>query len=252
MVRVGCSGWSYEDWRGVLYPSAGSSERWLERYAEIFDTVELNATFYRLPTTATVARWARATPPDFCFAVKTSRYLTHVRRLQALRPGIAKLLDRLEPLRASGKLGPLLWQLPPTFRRDDERLGEALEVLPQGRHAFEFRHESWFTDEVYELLRDHRAALVVADRAPGPPTPWRDTAGWAFIRFHRGRARDGAYGRRALETWADRIRSANGDVYAYFNNDWQGFAVENALTLLRLLKRPGAGSPPGHRGDEQP
>ena len=252
MVRVGCSGWSYEDWRGVLYPSAGSSERWLERYAEIFDTVELNATFYRLPTTATVARWARATPPDFCFAVKASRYLTHVRRLQALRPGIAKLLDRLEPLRASGKLGPLLWQLPPTFRRDDERLGEALEVLPQGRHAFEFRHESWFTDEVYELLRDHRAALVVADRAPSPPTPWRDTAGWAFIRFHRGRARDGAYGRRALETWADRIRSANGDVYAYFNNDWQGFAVENALTLLRFLKPPGAGSPPGHRGDEQP
>ena len=150
---------------------------------------------------------------------------------------MAKLLDRLEPLRAAGKLGPLLWQLPPTFRRDDERLGDALEVLPPGRHAFEFRHESWFTEEVYALLRDHGAALVVADRAPRRPTPSRDIAGWTFIRLHRGRARDGAYGRRALETWAERIRNSDDDVYAYFNNDWQGFAVENARTLLRLLAR---------------
>ena len=237
MIRIGCSGWSYEHWRGVLYPQRGSTSRWLELYADAFDTVEINATFYRLPAVRTVEGWARRAPDDFLFAVKASRYLTHVRRLRALRPGMAKLLDRLEPLRAAGKLGPLLWQLPPTFHRDDDRLGDALEVLPPGRHAFEFRHESWFTEDVYALLRDHGAALVVADRAPRRPTPWRDTTGWTFIRLHRGRARDGAYGRRALETWADRIRNADGDVYAYFNNDWQGFAVENARTLLRLLAR---------------
>ncbi len=164
----------------------------MELYAELFDTVELYATFYRLPKPARAARWARATPPDFCFAVKASRYLTHVRRLRALRPGMAKLLDRLEPLRAAGKLEPLLWELPPTFRRDDERLGDALEVLPPGRHSFEFRHESWFTEDVYALLRDHGAVLVVAERAPSRPMPWSDIAGCAFLRFRRGRACDGS------------------------------------------------------------
>ncbi len=240
MVRIGCSGWSYEDWRGVLYPRSGSTDRWLELYAEVFDTVEVNATFYRLPQTSTVARRAQETPDGFCFAVKTSRYLTHVRRLRELRPGMARLVERLEPLREANKLGPLLWQLPPTFRRDDERLASALDALPPGRHAFEFRHQSWFAEDVYALLRQHGAALVVADRAPTRPTPWTETAGWSFIRFHRGRGRDGRYGRQALETWSARIRKVEGDVYAYFNNDWQGFAVENARTLRRFLaRRPG-------------
>jgi uncharacterized protein YecE (DUF72 family) len=235
MARIGCSGWSYEDWRGPVYPSSGSSARWLELYAEMFDTVELNATFYRLPQKTTVAHWARITPPGFCFAVKVSRYLTHVRRLRELRPGVATFVERLEPLAEARKLGPLLWQLPPTFARDDDRLADALEVLPPGRNAFEFRHESWFADDVYALLEAHGAALVVADRAPARPSPWIRTADWSFLRFHRGRARDGAYGRRSLVTWASLIRAADGDVFAYFNNDWQGFAVENARTLRRLV-----------------
>jgi uncharacterized protein YecE (DUF72 family) len=237
MVRIGCSGWSYEHWRGPVYPASEPESRWLELYAERFDTVEVNASFYRLPTRKAVARWAESTPDGFCFAVKASRYLTHVKRLHDLPPGLERLYERIEPLRTAGKLGPVLWQLPPRFRRDDERLAEALDVLPPGRHAFEFRDETWFADGVYELLRAHDVALVVADRAPRDPTPWIDTARWAYLRFHNGRARDGAYGGAALETWARRIRSAGGDVYAYFNNDWQGFAVANARTLRRLVAR---------------
>jgi uncharacterized protein YecE (DUF72 family) len=235
VVRIGCSGWSYQHWRGSVYPASAREARWLELYAEWFDTVEVNATFYRLPERKTVARWAEATPPGFCFAVKTSRYLTHVKRLKDLRPGLERFLERIEPLREARKLGPLLWQLPPRFRRDDERLADALEALPPGRHAFEFRDDSWFADEIYDLLGDHDAALVVADRAPRDASPWVETAGWSYLRFHNGRARRGAYGRDALRTWAKRVEEARGDVYAYFNNDWEGFAVANARTLRRIL-----------------
>ena len=214
MVRIGCSGWSYEHWRGSVYPASATHDRWLGLYAQWFDTVEINATFYRLPERKTVARWAESTPPEFCFAVKSSRYLTHVKRLRELPAGIERLYDRIEPLRETGKLGPVLWQLPPRFPRDDERLARALEALPPGRHAFEFRDDSWFAEEVYELLRGHDAALVVADRAPHGSTPWVETTGWAYLRFHHGRARRGAYGRQALRTWVRRLDETRGDVYA--------------------------------------
>jgi uncharacterized protein YecE (DUF72 family) len=245
MIRVGCSGWSYEDWRGRLYPEEGSTSGWLARYAEVFDTVEVNATFYRLPTRAAVERWASATPEGFCFAVKASRYLTHVRRLRELPEGMRRLAERIEPLISSAKLGPMLWQLPATFRRDDARLASALAELPPGRHAFEFRHPSWFADETVDLLRAYDAALVVADRAPGAPTPWIETASWTYLRFHRGRRRNGGYTRAQLEPWAERIADVPGDVYAYFNNDWEGLAVENARVLLSLLERRAA---PAGRG----
>ncbi len=235
MVRIGCSGWNYADWRGPVYPESVPERRWLETYAQWFDTVEINATFYRLPERKTVARWAAATPAGFCFAVKSSRYLTHVKRLRELPAGIERFYERIEPLREAGKLGPVLWQLPPHFRRDDERLAQALDVLPPGRHAFEFRDDTWFAEGVYELLRSHDAALVVADRAPRDPSPWIETGGWSYLRFHNGRARRGAYGRDALRSWATRIEAARGDVYGYFNNDWEGFAVANARRLRRLL-----------------
>ena len=237
MIRIGCSGWSYEHWRGPVYPAGEPEARWLELYAELFDTVEVNATFYRLPTRNAVVHWAEATPEGFCFAVKSSRYLTHVKRLRELPPGIERFYERIEPLREAYKLGPVLWQLPPRFKRDDDRLASALAVLATGRHAFEFRDDSWFAPDVYDLLRAHDAALVVADRAPRRPTPWVDTADWAYLRFHNGRARRGAYGRRALRTWAGRVRSADGDLFAYFNNDWEGFAVENARDLRRYVER---------------
>ena len=138
---------------------------WLEHYAKHFDTVEVNNTFYRLPSRDAVANWERTVPPGFLFAIKASRYLTHVKRLRDLGPGLERFYERLEPLLRSPKLGPILWQLPPTFQRDDDRLGTALERLPAGqRHCFEFRHPSWFAEDVYALLREHGAALVIADR----------------------------------------------------------------------------------------
>jgi uncharacterized protein YecE (DUF72 family) len=235
VVRIGCSGWNYAHWRGRVYPSDAPERRWLELYAQSFDTVEVNATFYRLPEKKTVARWAETTPQGFCFAVKSSRYLTHVRRLREVPQGIERFYERMEPLQEMRKLGPVLWQLPPHVRRDDARLAGALEALPPGRHAFEFRDGTWFAEDVYALLRAHEVALVVADRAPRKPSPWVDTAGWTYLRFHRGRARGGDYGRRALETWAERISSVRGDVFAYFNNDWEGFAVADARLLKRLV-----------------
>jgi uncharacterized protein YecE (DUF72 family) len=237
MIRIGCSGWSYEHWRGVVYPQTGPTSRWLELYAESFDTVEINATFYRLPSRNTVEGWATKTPEGFLFAIKASRYLTHVKRLREIAEGVKRMDERIEPLRRAGKLGPILWQLPPHFRRDDDALASALETLSPGRHAFEFRDPSWFAADVYALLGQHDAALVVADRSPGDPTPWVDTASWSYVRFHSGRGRGGNYSASELRMWADRIARQSGDVYAYFNNDWQGFAIANARRLRSLVRR---------------
>jgi uncharacterized protein YecE (DUF72 family) len=235
VIRIGCSGWSYEHWRGLFYPRSGSSARWLELYAQSFDTVEVNATFYRLPTLKTVEGWAARTPDDFVFTVKASRYLTHVRRLRDLGDGIARMDACVEPLRQAGKLAAVLWQLPPQFARDDGVLVSALESLSPGRHAFEFRDPSWFAAEVYEILREHQVALVVADRAPGQPSPRVETASWSYVRFHAGRGSDGNYSAQQLQEWAIRIKSRPEDVLAYFNNDWQGFAIANARTLRGLV-----------------
>jgi uncharacterized protein YecE (DUF72 family) len=192
--------------------------------------VEVNNTFYRLPNRSAVEGWERTAPPGFCFAVKTSRYLTHIKRLRDLGPGLARFFERIEPLR---KLGPLLWQLPPNFPRDDERLGAALALLPrEHRHAFEFRHPSWFVDDVYELLREHGVALVLVGDAEV------FTAPWTYVRFHSGkRGRRGNYSVTELEEWAQRIERwiEAADVYAYFNNDWEAFAVKNALWLKARL-----------------
>jgi uncharacterized protein YecE (DUF72 family) len=240
-VCIGCSGWNYRHWRGgVFYPPELPVEEWLGFYATAFRTVELNTTFYRLPSRASVERWVAQTPGDFTFAVKVSRFVTHVKRLRETEEHLAHLLDRIEPLAESRKLGPLLWQLPPTFRRDDERLAGALDVLPRNlRHAFEFRHESWFVDEVMSLLRARNAALVVADRPGIGSFQTHDvTADFVYARFHHGsRGRRGNYSDAELGEWAARIRSwADGrDVFAYFNNDWEGFAPANAATLVRLV-----------------
>jgi uncharacterized protein YecE (DUF72 family) len=237
-VRVGCSGWSYAHWREVVYPRGLGQSRWLEHYASLFDTVEVNATFYRLPRKETVAAWAERTPPGFVFAVKASRYLTHVQRLADLRRGVERFLACVEPLERSGKLGPVLWQLPETFHRDDERLLGALRLLPPGRHAFEFRHVSWFAPDVEALLREHGVALVVGDHPARGFQTRALTADFTFVRFHAGRGKEGRYTPRQLDEWAGWLREVRGaaDAYAYFNNDWQGFAVENAHALLQRLR----------------
>ena len=238
-IRIGCSGWAYESWRdGVFYPPRLASRNRLGHYATRFDTVELNASFYRLPTRAAAEHWARQTPDDFRFAVKVSRYLTHTVRLDDTAKHLALLLGRIEPL--SGKIGPLLWQLPPTFRRDDERLAQALADLPHElRHAFEFRHPSWFVDDVFSLLREHEVAVVIADRPDlGPLQTETLTADFVYVRFHHGsRGRRGNYSPSELEFWATRVRNwaRDREVWAYFNNDWEGFAPKNAEALQQLL-----------------
>ncbi len=239
-VLVGCSGWQYAAWRGVLYPKGCAQRDWLAVYAREFPTVEVNSSFYRLPRRDAVARWVTQVPPDFVFAVKAARYLTHIKRLTTIAEGTPLLLERIEPMIEAGRLGPLLWQLPPNFRRDDERLKQALAELPQQhRHAFEFRDESWFADEVYALLREHGVATVLAhdSRRPLPEPP--QTADFHFARFHCGaRGRRGNYSDREIEAWSARMRdlAKTGEVFAYFNNDWEGFAIRNALLMRRLLE----------------
>ena len=239
-VRIGCSGWNYDDWRGREYPPGVPPRRWLAHYARRFDTVEVNSTFYRLARPAAVATWVTDTPPEFVFAVKASRYLTHVKRLTDMGRGVERLYAGIAPLVESGKLGPVLWQLPENFHRDDDRLGGALERLPPGRHCFEFRHSSWFVEPVYELLRSHGAALVYGDDPRRRFQVLERTADWTFIRFHRGhRGRRGNYSETELREWAARIRALRdeAEVFAYFNNDWEGFAPRNARRLRSLLDR---------------
>jgi uncharacterized protein YecE (DUF72 family) len=238
-IQVGCSGWNYADWKDLVYERA-PARLWLERYAELFDTVEVNATFYRLPLKTSVARWVEQTPAGFVFAVKMSRYITHIKRLTDLGRGLERFYERIEPLVGSPKLGPVLWQLPANFHRDADRLAATLDALPPGRHAFEFRHASWFAPEIYDLLRSHDAALVIGDHPERPFQTHELTAGWTFVRFHYGsRGRNGNYSERELDEWARRIADwrRRADVYAYFNNDWHGYAVANAARLKRLLAR---------------
>jgi len=237
-VHVGCSGWNYRDWRERFYPKGTPASRWLEHYARVFDTVEVNSTFYRLASETAVEKWVQQTPAGFIFSLKASRYLTHMRRLRDMERGVRRFYAPLTPLVEADKLGPILWQLPETFRRDDDALGQALEHLPRGRHCFEFRHPSWFEEEVFELLRERQVALVIGDHPERPFQSYEITAGWTLIRFHYGRrGRNGNYSASELETWKRRIASwrSRTEVFAYFNNDWRGFAPRNARWLAERL-----------------
>ena len=237
-VRIGCSGWNYADWRERVYPRGLPPRRWLERYAQLFDTVEVNSTFYRLASRDAVATWVEQTPDDFAFALKASRYLTHFKRLTDMDQGVRRFYERIDPLVGTPKLGPIVWQLPENFHRDDERLASALERLPAGRHAFEFRHASWFAPDVYSLLREHGVALVIGDHPARPFQSHEITTDWTFIRFHQGaRGRRGNYAESELRTWQRRISQwrRRAEVFAYFNNDWEAFAVRNARRLKSML-----------------
>ena len=237
-VRIGCSGWQYADWRERFYPKGLGQPRWLSHYARHFDTVEVNSTFYRLASRDAVARWVEETPEGFVFACKASRYLTHIKRLRELEPGIERYYERIEPLVESPKLGPIVWQFPANFHRDDEALAGALERMRPGRHCFEFRHESWFTKDVYSLLGEHGAALVIGDHPKWPFQARELTTDWTLVRLHFGsRGRRGNYSEREIETWARRIAQwrRRAEVFVYFNNDWEGFAIDNGVSLKRRL-----------------
>jgi uncharacterized protein YecE (DUF72 family) len=240
-LLIGTSGWQYAHWKGRLYPARLPQTAWLEHYAERFRTVEVNATFYRLPRVATAEAWARRVPGDFVFAVKMSRYLTHIRRLREPEEPVARFMEVAAAL--GPRLGPVLMQLPPTMRADLDALGATLRRFPAGvRVAVEPRHESWFTPALYALLERHDAALCWADRPRWRPDPIR-TAGWGYLRLHEGRATPRpCYGRDALASWARRVADRFGpddDVFVFANNDPEGCAVRDARVLAGLAARAG-------------
>jgi uncharacterized protein YecE (DUF72 family) len=246
MLRVGTSGWQYRDWRGAFYPERLAVARWLEHYAARFPTVEANSTFYRLPERTTFEQWAARTPDEFTFAVKASRYLTHVRRLRDPNAAVETLLDRAAGLGV--KLGPVLVQLPPTLRADPDRLEETLAAFPpRVRVVLEPRHESWDTDEVHEVLRSRDAALCLWDRR-NQHGPLVRTASWCYLRLHEGRtASPPGYGRRALTTWVERLAERWGeqaDGYVYFNNDQDAHAVRDARTFRHVAATAGVACAP--------
>ncbi len=254
-VRIGTSGWTYKHWRGVFYPEGLPQARWLEHYARYFDTVEINFSFYRLPTFQAFQRWYQRTPPRFCFAVKASRYITHVKRLKDPQESMDRFFERVRGL--GHKAGPILWQLPPGLHRDDERLEAFAMALPRAyRHAFEFRHSSWFHESVYRIMEQYGLALVIADHVASPlPRLRRLTANWTYLRFHWGEE-SGSYSEAQLQSWAGeirRFREQGADVFAYFNNDPYGYAVRNALRLKEILGSSmwpyePAGAPSPHAG----
>jgi uncharacterized protein YecE (DUF72 family) len=235
-LRVGTSGYQYDGWRGRFYPKTLPKPAWFAHYAQHFDAVELNATFYRLPEAATFERWRDAAPRGFCYALKFSRYGTHIKRLKDAPNTIGLFVERARLLGPS--LGPILVQLPPRWHVNTARLATFLEAAPkQYRWAVEFRDPSWLCDEIYALLRTHRVALCVHDLIDRHPRV--RTANWFYLRFH-GDEYAGSYSPQALSSAARRIRGhlANGyDVYAFFNNDVGGHAVRNAADLLRYVER---------------
>jgi uncharacterized protein YecE (DUF72 family) len=241
-LLIGTSGWQYDDWRGRFYPHGTPTARWLEHYAASFCTVEVNNTFYRLPAASTFDGWAARTPDDFRFVVKASRYLTHQRRLEDPGPSVDLLMDRAKGL--GPKLGPVLLQLPPTLGVAGDRLDVTLAAFGRRRVrvAVEFRHDSWFCEEVYAVLRDHDAALCLTDRR-SHIGPLVRTASWGYVRLHEGTASPRpCYGRAALRSWVERISDLYGvgaDVYVFTNNDHGGCAVRDARVLAGLAEDVG-------------
>jgi uncharacterized protein YecE (DUF72 family) len=235
---VGTSGWSYKHWRGPFYPSGMSKGGdQLRFYAERFDNVEVNGTFYRLIEVDTLRRWREATPPGFVFACKGSRYLTHMKRLKDAGQGVGRFFERVEAL--EDKLGPIVFQLPGRFKPDRERLAAFIEALAPGhRYAFEFRDPAWFRAEILEVLAARNAALCLYEFA-GQEAPLEVTADFAYIRLHGPEGPyQGSYSDQALGTWAKRIAAwaKDGlDVFCYFDNDDRGFAPQNALRLREIL-----------------
>jgi uncharacterized protein YecE (DUF72 family) len=235
-VRIGTSGWVYPHWRGIVYLADLPPRAWFDAYARMFDTVEINNSFYRLPSAATFAAWRDQAPAGFCYAVKASRFLTHMKKLADPEEPLRRFFERADQLGSA--LGPVLYQLPPHWHVNLDRFAQFLGALPQGyRHVVEFRDATWLIEEVFQLMEQHLVAHCLHDMRP-LKVPLRLTAPTVYVRFHGDPAHGGDYPRATLETWAARIagwRSEGRAVYVYFNNDAGGFAVRNAQTLRQLL-----------------
>jgi uncharacterized protein YecE (DUF72 family) len=235
-LRVGCSGWQYKHWRGNFYPADVPTSRWLEHYATVFDTVELNNSFYRLPEAHSFEAWRQRVPPDFVYAVKASRYLTHLKKLKDPQPPIDLLFSRLAHLGSA--LGPVLYQLPPRFPINLDRLTTFLQALPQGFiHVIEFRDPSWYVEEVFNVLKQYDVSLCLHDME-GSRTGFRAAGPAVYIRFHGPQKYHGRYSDHRLAEAADWCAARLGEdvpVYAYFNNDTGGQAPRDALRFRDLV-----------------
>jgi uncharacterized protein YecE (DUF72 family) len=236
-ARIGCSGWEYKHWRGDFYPTELPRTRWFEHYAATFDTVEINNTFYRLPEERTFAAWAARAPARFLFAIKASRFLTHMKKLKDPEEPLDRLFTRMRPLERH--LGPVLYQLPPGWKCDAVRLEHFLQALPKGvRHVLEFRDSSWYADGIMALLEQFGVALCLHDMR-GSASERARVGPFVYVRFHGAAGNyGGAYSEARLSGWADWLnaqRAAGADVYAYFNNDVGGHAPRDARTLRRLM-----------------
>jgi len=237
--NIGTSGWHYDHWKHRFYPEELNKRRWLEFYAGHFTTVELNNSFYRLPSETAFATWYESSPASFTFAVKVSRFITHVKRLKDTEEAVGRFITRAKILEE--KLGPLLYQLPPNMHRDDEKLVSFLSILPEEmKHVFEFRHQSWLEGKVFEILCQHNAGFCIFDM-PSLSCPLVATADFAYVRFHGSTGLySSCYSDEELADWAKKLTDLAVNlkaVYIYFNNDAEAFAVRNAVTLRSYLER---------------
>ncbi len=235
---IGTSGWHYEHWRELFYPVELPKEKWLHFYAGYFNTVELNNSFYRLPSEVAFINWQKASPNSFTYAVKVNRFITHIKRLRNVQEALQNFMSRVQLL--GNKLGPLLYQLPPNMKRNEEVLEDFLALLPKSfRHAFEFRHESWLSDNIFDLLYRYNAGFCIYDM-PGFTSPLVATADFAYIRFHGSAGLYwSCYTDEELSHWAHHIVELGKKlraVYIYFNNDAEANAVKNALQLKEKLR----------------
>ena len=236
-IWIGTSGWSYRDWDGVFFPRDLNPTEHLAYYARHFDIVEVNSTFYRLPSPATVTGWRKAVPDHFIFGCKASRYITHMKKLKDPTPSLSSFFEKIHLL--GDQLGPILFQLPPRWHADPKRLEKFLECLPKpGRCAFEFRDATWFTPEILDLLAGHNAAFCIYDLS-GRCSPLKMTADFIYLRLHGpDSAYQGSYSDDVLATWAMRLlawRDGGRDAYCFFDNDEKGFAAANAQRLATLV-----------------
>ena len=236
-IRIGTSGWHYNDWAEKFYPARLPRSKWLEHYADIFDTVEINNTFYQLPKQQTIKKWYQQVPKNFTYSVKANRYITHIKRLKQTAEPLERFSDTVSLLKE--KLGPILYQLPPSLHKDTKLLEGFLKLLPEDEISiFEFRHKSWFSQDTLELLDEFRCGFCIHDM-PGIVSPREVTGRIIYIRFHGPTGRyAGNYSKAALKTWAQWIKKNSkkvSAVYVYFNNDINANAVRNAQQLKAQL-----------------
>ena len=236
-LYIGTSGFTYNHWRDVFYPRELSEKKWLEYYARHFSTVEINSSFYHLPRLSTCKNWGERVPENFLFAMKASRYITHIKKLRDIEEPVKNFFQVIHSLEK--KLGPILFQFPPGMKKDIPLLEDFIEKLPRGFcHVFEFRNRTWFEDDLFNLL-DNRGITFCIHDLPKRATPYVETGNFNYVRFHGAQAAYSSfYSEKELEKWARRFiecTKTGKDVFSYFNNDMHGYAIENAKTLKHIL-----------------